>query len=282
MGSALGRAWQRGGADVVTTVADRSDRTRTLAAGLELLPGLPEVALAADIIVSIGPPAAALEMADDIAAACEIAERQPVVADLNAIAPATAHEIAAIVASAGCELIDGSISGGPPTPASATHLYLSGPSARRLADLPVPGVVTTVVGSELGSASAVKMSTAAVYKGFTALVLQSLQSAHDNGVLDVVVADLIEEFGGLLAGSAARIAMAAAKADRYVGEMREISITQGAAGARPELYEAMATVYASVAGTELARLTPEAAATVTDLAATLDQLKGPGRGTPRA
>jgi hypothetical protein len=66
--------------------------------------------------------------------------------------------------------------------------------------------------------------------------------------------------------------MAASKAGRYVGEMREIAATQHAAGSRGELYEAMATVYESLARTELAALTPEAAADITDLAATLDLL----------
>ena len=37
MGSALGRAWAAGGARVVATVDGRSERTRELAHGLELL-----------------------------------------------------------------------------------------------------------------------------------------------------------------------------------------------------------------------------------------------------
>jgi 3-hydroxyisobutyrate dehydrogenase-like beta-hydroxyacid dehydrogenase len=196
----------------------------------------------------------------------------PQVADLNAIAPATVAKVAEALTPAGCELIDGSISGGPPTSTSATHLYLSGPAARRLGDLPAPGVVTTVISADIGAASAVKMSTAAVYKGFTALVLQSLQTAHANGVLDLVISDLSDMFGALLGHAGVQIAMAASKAGRFVGEMQEIAETQHAAGARGELYDAMAVVYESLAGTELATLTPEAAASMTDLAAVLDLL----------
>lgn len=204
--------------------------------------------------------------------ACQLSDGHPIVADVNAIAPDTVKQVATALAVAGCDLIDGSISGGPPTATSATHLYLSGPQAQRLADLAAPGVVTTVVGSEIGTASAVKMSTAAVYKGFTAIVLQALQTAQANGVLDIVLADLVQEYGDLISHPAVRIAMAASKADRYVGEMREISATQSAAGARPELYDAMATVYQSVAVTELAALAPEQAATVADLTDALERL----------
>jgi 3-hydroxyisobutyrate dehydrogenase-like beta-hydroxyacid dehydrogenase len=47
-----------------------------------------------------------------------------------------------------------------------------------------------VVGAEIGLASAVKMSTASVYKGTVALLAHALAAARANGVLDVVVEDL--------------------------------------------------------------------------------------------
>jgi hypothetical protein len=82
--------------------------------------------------------------------------------------------------------------------------------------------------------------------------------AHD--CVDVVLADLAEEFAGLDERLARQLAMAASKAQRWVGEMREIAATQGAAGARPELFEAMADVWTMVAGSRLAAATPEQAA----------------------
>ena len=45
-------------------------------------------------------------------------------------------------------------------------------------------------GDEIGLASAVKMSTASVYKGRLALLAQALRAAHANGVLEHVLADL--------------------------------------------------------------------------------------------
>ena len=93
-----------------------------------------------------------------------------------------------------------------------------------------------VVGDEVGAASAVKMSTASVYKGSVALLDQALRAADHYGVLEHVLSDLGEENAGR------RIARSAAKADRYVGEMHEIAAAQAAAGLDPALFEAIARV----------------------------------------
>jgi 3-hydroxyisobutyrate dehydrogenase-like beta-hydroxyacid dehydrogenase len=73
--------------------------------------------------------------------------------------------------------VDGSISRPPPWRAGTTRIYLSGSRAGEVAGLPFEGVDVIVVGPDVGSASAVKMSTASVYKGSTALLAQALLSA---------------------------------------------------------------------------------------------------------
>lgn len=265
MGSALGRAWRDGGARVITTLAGRSERTRTLADGLEILPSLGDLVEQADLVASVGPPGDALAMASEIVDACIGRDRRPLVCDLNAIAPGTVLRIAERVHAAGCDFVDGSISGGPPTPATSTRLYLCGPSAQRLASLPAAGLVTAVLGPQIGVASAVKMCTGSAYKGFTALLLQALHTAHVHGVADIVVGDMERTFGALMSDVAARIAEAASKSDRYPAELREVALTQREAGVESVLAEAVAQVYESVAATALATLTPEQAERVTDL-----------------
>ena len=86
-------------------------------------------------------------------------------------------QIEAELAAAGLELVDGSISGPPPWTAGTTRVYLSGPRAAEVAALPFDGVDAIVVGTRVGAASAVKMSTASVYKGTSALLLQALRAA---------------------------------------------------------------------------------------------------------
>jgi 3-hydroxyisobutyrate dehydrogenase-like beta-hydroxyacid dehydrogenase len=254
MGSAIGGSLLRGRARVVATVDGRSARTDRLAqgAGLELLPSLADVVAASDVVLSVVPP----DQAETVAVALAGAR---LLVDLNAVSPETARRISTEV--------DGSISGPPPASAGATRIYRSGPRAADVAALPFDGVTVVVVGGEVGLASAVKMSTASVYKGSVALLAQALRAADHYGVLDHVLDDL----GELASGAGRRIARSAAKADRYVGEMREISAAQRAAGLEPALFEAMAVVYAQMAATSAGRVAPEDAAS--DLADALAQLR---------
>jgi 3-hydroxyisobutyrate dehydrogenase-like beta-hydroxyacid dehydrogenase len=238
MGSAVGSALLRGGARVVSTLEGRSDRTARLAgeSGIELVDGLGDVVATADVVLSIVPPTEA-------SAAAAAVRGARLVADLNAVSPETARGLGIDV--------DGSISGPPPVAAGTTRIYLSGPRAGEVASLPFDGVEVIVVGHEVGAASAVKMSTASVYKGSVALLTQALRAADHYGVLEHVLSDLGEENAGR------RIARSAAKADRYVGEMHEIAAAQAAAGLDPALFEAFARVWAEIAGTRLAVAAPE-------------------------
>ncbi len=259
MGSAVADALARGGARVVATVAGRSERTARLAARtqLELFPDLGAVVATADVVLSIVPPEAAEAVAEDLAREARAADAHPLVVDLNAIAPETSRRLANALGRAGCAFVDGSISGPPPWKAGTTRIYLSGERASEAAALPIAGVERIVVGSEVGSASAVKMSTASVYKGTSALLAHALLAASANGVLDHVLDDLRSGSPELVANVARRLASAGAKSDRYVAEMREIASTQSAAGLTPALFEAMAEVFSELSKSELGRSAPE-------------------------
>ncbi|WP_306213733.1 NAD(P)-dependent oxidoreductase [Actinoplanes sp. RD1] len=251
MGAGLGGALRTGGARVVTTLAGRSDRSRRLAgaAGLEVLPALEDVLAAADVVLSVVPPGQAVATARALAAAMPGGAR-PLVADLNAVAPGTMREIAGILG----EVVDGSISGPPPSATPGARIYLCGDRAAEIAGLPWDGQVDPiVVAGEVGTASALKMCTASVYKGLTALVTQAMRAAGHYGVLDEVLADLAK--AGL--DNSASVPRAATKAHRFVDEMREIAAAQAGAGLTPALFEAMAEVYADVATTRLAQGDPE-------------------------
>jgi 3-hydroxyisobutyrate dehydrogenase-like beta-hydroxyacid dehydrogenase len=273
MGSALGAALARGGERVVATVAGRSERTARLAeqARLELVPDLRSALADADVVLSVVPPAAASVVASDVARASESAASQLLV-DLNAIAPATVRGIASTTAPAGVDVVDGSISGPPPWRPGTTRIYLSGARAAEVAALPLDGVELIVVGDEVGAASAVKMSTASVYKGTSALLAQALLTARANGVLEHVLADLEAGAPELVGNVARRLASAAAKSGRYVGEMHEIASAQTAVGLTPGLFEAMADVYSAMARTELASENPDELPPDLALESVLEQL----------
>ena len=257
MGSAVARSLAAGGAEVVSTVAGRSARTRRLAAGLPLVPDLDALVAGVDVVVSIVPPGDALAAAREVARAAARTGTRPLVADLNALAPATVGEVGAVLRAAGLDLVDGSISGGPPRPGSATRLYLAGPRAGELGDLRGPGLDVRVLRGAVGTASALKMCTASVYKGSVGLLANALLTARAHGVVEEVLDDLRASGLGLADAPASTLGRAAAKAVRYVPEMREIAATQAAAGLSPELFEAFAGLYARLAGPPAASVAPE-------------------------
>jgi len=272
MGAALGRAWAAGGSRVVATVQGRSERTAALATGLELLPDLEAVVATVDLVVSICPPAAADAVLRSVIDAARATGSTPLLLDANAVSPDRVSGLAERAAAAGLELVDGTLSGGPPEPDSDTMLYLSGVRAAEVARVPALGLRRRIVGDRVGQASAVKMCTASVYKGTTAVWAQALQTAQALGVLAPVLDDLAEELPAQVEGAARRVAVAAAKSGRFVDEMESIATTQRAAGVSPELFEGMAAVYRRLATTPLAALSPEEARGLTDLREVLSRL----------
>jgi 3-hydroxyisobutyrate dehydrogenase-like beta-hydroxyacid dehydrogenase len=249
-----------GGERVVVTVEGRSGRTRRLAeaAGLELMPTLADVVAAADVVLVVTPPGEAVTAAAAIRVAAETTGSSPLVADLNAVSPATMDRVAAALGE--LRLVDGSISGPPPSDRPGARLYLSGPQAGTIAALGWAGQIEAVVLDErVGSASALKMCTGSVYKGLTALVTQAMRTAGAYGVLKPVIDDLernqLAQTGG--------VARSATKAWRFVAEMREVAATQEAAGLPPELFATIAAIFENVAGTALAQGDPEHARELT-------------------
>src|SRR5262245_49166751 len=160
MGAGLGWALRQGGHSVVTTLTGRSARTARMVAEAELttLPDLTAVVEAADVLLVVTPPAEAEAAGAEIVATDT--DARPLVADLNAIAPSTVERLADTLGRAGFDLVDGAISGPPPTVRPGARIFLSGPAAPRVADLAWRDHVDpVVVGEAVGAASAVKMCT---------------------------------------------------------------------------------------------------------------------------
>jgi 3-hydroxyisobutyrate dehydrogenase-like beta-hydroxyacid dehydrogenase len=201
------------------------------------------------------------------------------VVELNAVSPATTRQVAATLGSAGIDTVDGSISGPPPRRPGTTRIYLSGPRAAEVAALPVEGVERVVVSDVVGAASAVKMCTASVYKGRTAVLAQAFRTARAHGVVDHVLADLAAARLVDADRTGTTLGVASAKAWRYVAEMDEIAETQEGAGLTPDLFRAMATVFADLAGRAVEE-TPEDVPDGLSLDEVLDRFAEGGAGTP--
>ena len=280
MGHAVGRVLGSRGFDVVTALADRTPRTRGLAAqaGIRDLGDFEAVVAAADLVLSILPPAAAETAAETATAAMIAAGVAPLYADCNAIAPATTRRIASLVGRAGAVFIDAGIIGGPPVPAhgsasgTGTRLYASGAAASLLAPLDGGGLEVCNLGGEIGRASALKMCYAAATKGTVALQFAQLAAARQLGVAEPLAGELERSQGATYAALRRRLPALPAKAPRWVEEMRQISATFEAVGVPGDLHRGAAALYELLSATPFADEPEEAVDTSRSLETTVAAL----------
>src|SRR5215471_2683409 len=172
MGSAVGAAFVRADLRVVTDLSGRGAHSRALAARAAIvdLGSLAAVVASAELVLSIVPPAAASACATDVAAALRATDARPAFADCNAVSPATVGAIARLIEPTGAAFIDCGIVGRAPRPGGErTRFYVSGAARRALLDLPVDAVELIDLGEQIGAASALKMTYAALNKGTDAL-----------------------------------------------------------------------------------------------------------------
>jgi 3-hydroxyisobutyrate dehydrogenase-like beta-hydroxyacid dehydrogenase len=241
MGAAVGGCLAAAGHRVLWVPDGRSPASaaRAAAAGLTAADsGLAGVIRQADVIISVCPPHAALDVAR------QVAGFGGVYADANAVSPGTAAEIARIVEAGRASYVDGGIIGTPPVAPGFIRLYLSGSRAADVQRLFAGSEVDArVIPGSVTAASAVKMAYASWTKGSAALLLAARALARAEGVED----DLLAEWGisqpGLAGRSARAAGSAAAKGWRWVAEMEEIAAAMAAAGLPEGFHLAAADVY---------------------------------------
>ena len=241
MGAAIGSALAAGGQQVGWASEGRSAATRSRAesAGLVDLGSLTAVRDTCELVMSICPPADALSTAE------QFAGYSGLYLDANAVSPATAARIGAMVRDGGGDFVDGGVIGPPPQTAGTTRLYLSGPQAGRVRQLLATELFDIIVlGDGAASASALKMTYAAWTKGSAALLLAIHSSAVQFDVADPLLAEWAlsqPALPGLL--DAARRA-AIEKGWRWVAEMHEVADTFRHAGTTGSFGSGAAEVYA--------------------------------------
>jgi 3-hydroxyisobutyrate dehydrogenase-like beta-hydroxyacid dehydrogenase len=243
MGSAIGRALTQAGARVLTSLEGRSAAsvTRAREAGME--DASLDALVACDFLLSIVPPAVAMDTAQRMAAVLERASVRPVYIDCNAISPDTVGEIERMLAPTGAPFVDGAIIGAPSSP----KFYMSGPHAQRTQPLGDHGLVVRVLDGPNGAASALKMSYAGITKGLTALGSAMSLAAMRNGAGDAFFAELAESQPALAEWLGRNVPRMPPKAYRWVAEMEEIAAFIGDEFAEHRIYEGAAGLYARLA-----------------------------------
>jgi 3-hydroxyisobutyrate dehydrogenase-like beta-hydroxyacid dehydrogenase len=241
MGAAVGRCLAAAGHQVLWVPEGRSPASaaRAAAAGLTAADGgLAGLVRRADVIVSVVPPHAALDLAR------QVEGFGGVYADANAVAPATAREIARIVEARGASYVDGGIIGTPPVAPGFIRFYLSGARAGEVQRLFAGSEVDARVISDSGTAaSAVKMAYASWTKGSAALLLTARALARAEGVEEALLGEWDTSQPGLAERSGRAAGSAAAKGWRWVAEMEEIAATMAAAGLPEGFHQAAAEIY---------------------------------------
>jgi len=264
MGSVVGACAVAAGGRVLWASAGRSagSRARAGAAGLEDAGTVDALVAASDVIVSVCPPHAALDLAREVAGR----RFAGLFVDANAVAPATARAIGAAVEAGGATFVDGGLIGPPPRSAGSTRLYLSGREAKRAAALFEPSALEAIaIGDGAGAASALKMAYAAYTKGSSALLMAIRALAASEGVDDALLAEWHRSQPELPKRSESAARDNARKAWRFVGEMEEIAAAFEAAGLPGGFHEAAAVIYERLSGYKDAATPP----TMADLVAPL-------------
>jgi len=246
MGSAVGECARAGGARVLWVSEGRSSESRERAqgAGLEDAGRLSLLVGESNVILSVCPPHAATDVARAVAAH----RFAGVYVDANAVAPATAREIASVVAAGGAAFVDAGIVGPPPRRFGTTRLYLAGQAAGRVGALfagtPLEAIV---LDAPPGGASALKMAYASWTKGTGALLLAIRALARAEGVDQALLAEWERSHPDLRDRAEAAAGRNARKAWRFVGEMEEIAATFAGAGLPDGFARAAALIYQRMA-----------------------------------
>jgi len=261
MGHAVGRTLREGGFRVVTALDGRSKRSARLAArgGIEDIGDLATLIGQVDLLLSVMPPAAAVDFATRSAELMTSTGAKPLFADCNAIAPATSRTIAAIIAAAGADYLDAGIIGMPPGRKNPPRLYVSGDRPERLEILDRSDMFVRTLDGGVGAASAIKMCYAALNKGGMTLETLVLVGAAQLGLSAELHRELAEAQPQMLARMEGRVPWLAADAARWSGEMLEIAKTFADLGLTPLIHEGAAEIFNLLAETSLASETRETA-----------------------
>jgi len=248
MGAALGAALKPVAGAVIWAAAGRSNATskRAELADLVGVPDLAALAARSHVIVSICPPHAAVEVAEQVAAVLVDRPDRPIYVDANAVSPDTVRQIGTVLGAG--NVVDGAVIGPPAWEAGRTVLLLSGAYAATVAELFAGSPFgARVLGPDLGSASALKACYAMQSKAMPAVWLAVAAAARGYGVQDAL-GDLLARDGVDLAAVLDKLsAQAGPKAWRWVGEMEEagdtvagVGVPDGFSRAAAEMYRRMA------------------------------------------
>lgn len=253
MGTALARSLRRQGLRVITSVAGRSASTvqRAKQAGFEMVERLADVGRGCDILLSVVPPAAAREVADEFRQSYRPTWRVRTYLDVNSIAPESMAQIAEDLSAAGLNVVDAAVHGQAARLRDQATMYVSGRHAAAVAELFQSGLRVRVLGERPGRASLMKMLLGSMTKGLIALFLQAGRLA-DNDNSAAPFAEELRHFYPELCGFLDRsLPTYPQHARRRSEEMGELAMTLASAGLNEGLAREAQQMFREVADCNL-------------------------------
>ena len=265
MGSAFGTQLRARGHSVLWCPDGRSDTTRHRAehAGLEPA-ALPELVPRCDVLLSLCPPAAAEEIAAQVAALGTVGTGA-IYVEANAVAPARVQRIAERLVP--LTVVDAAVIGSPPVGGKTPTLYLAGPGKQvdRVVELFAgTDVRTHVLGDSIGQASALKLAYSSYQKVSRVLAAVAYGAAEQYGVADELLVIADKRTRSYLAETD-YIPKTAARAWRWGPELEDAAALLADAGLPDSLMHAAAATLARWDGNRDERL---------DVAEALEALRG--------
>jgi 3-hydroxyisobutyrate dehydrogenase-like beta-hydroxyacid dehydrogenase len=239
MGAAVAACAATNAAAVLWCSQGRSTASvaRAQKAGLTDVFTLRELLDRSDIVLSLCPPAAAEDLARDVARHSFAGAY----VEANAISPERAARVSRLLGPS-VTVVDGAVVGSPPVGGKTPTLYLSGPAtATAVVEDIFKGttVRTRVLGEEVGQASALKLSYTAYQKAGRVLAALATGLARQHGVDDELLEIAARRSSSYLT-EPAYIPKVAARAWRWGPELEDAADTLAAAGLPPEILRAAA------------------------------------------
>lgn len=244
MGASLAARLVRGGALVLTSTQGRSAASvlRAQHAGVECVDE--DTVAQATCLLSVVPPAAAMDTARHWSAILARCGQQPVYMDCNAVSVDTVHRIGDLVAGCGARFVDGCIIGPPGAPESpGPVVYLAGEQPADVALLLRHGLLARSTQGPVGAASALKMAYAGINKGLTGLAAAMILAATRAGAAGALGREMAASQPHLLAHLGRTLPDMYAKAWRWDFEMRQVAEFTDEDPDVARLYEAMGAFF---------------------------------------
>jgi 3-hydroxyisobutyrate dehydrogenase-like beta-hydroxyacid dehydrogenase len=193
------------------------------AAAIEDRASLEEAFAASDLIVSLVPPAAAVEVAEAAAKAARGSGWRPLYLDANSVSPETVTAVAAAVAAADLDCVDGAFVGSAAELGGRTRLYVSGPRSAELAAIMPRALHAESLGLGVGAASGLKLAFAGFNKGLVALFLEVMAAGEAAGDPEVLLACLRDFYPGTVESLERLVPSYPRHAARRVDELGELA-----------------------------------------------------------